>query len=112
MAFNRMQRVLFTFESQVGRTLPETLEKKPEQIFGSLTRRGVKDAIRMLLSANSAMLMPRPPETQVSLEFALKCGYLDQKLFGELDVAYDHIMGKLVNTITCPKQWKIRSQSD
>jgi hypothetical protein len=55
-----MQRVLFTFESQMGRTLPETLEKKPEQIFGSLTRRGVKDAIRMLLSANSAMLMQRP----------------------------------------------------
>ena len=51
-------------------------------------------------------------ETQVWLEFALKCGYLDQKLFGELDVAYDHIMGKLVNMVTRPEQWKIRSQSN
>jgi four helix bundle protein len=51
-------------------------------------------------------------ETQVWLEFALKCGYLDQKLFGELDVAYDHIMGKLVNMVTRPEQWRIRSHRD
>jgi hypothetical protein len=57
-------------------------------------------------------MCPYFPETQVWLEFSLKWRYLDQKLFGEFDVAYDHMMGKLVNVVTRPEQWKIRSQRD
>jgi len=47
-------------------------------------------------------------ETQVWLEFAVKCGYLDQTLGNKLDRACDHIMGKLVNMFTRPEQWAIR----
>ena len=47
-------------------------------------------------------------ETQAWLEFAFKSGYLDQKLRDELDDAYDHIMGKLVNMLTRPEQWAIK----
>ena len=47
-------------------------------------------------------------ETQVWLEFALRCGYIDQTLFDELDQVYDHIQGKLVNMMSNPEQWKIR----
>lgn len=49
-------------------------------------------------------------ETQGWLEFALKCGYLDQKVFDELGKAYDRIMGKLVNMMVHPEQWRIRSR--
>jgi four helix bundle protein len=51
-------------------------------------------------------------EKQVWLEFALECGYLDQKLFDELNKSYDHIMGKLVNMIVHPEQWRIKSRID
>jgi four helix bundle protein len=51
-------------------------------------------------------------ETQVWLEFAVKCRYLDHKLFDELDSAYDHIMGKLVNMLTRPEEWRIRPKSN
>jgi len=51
-------------------------------------------------------------ETQVWLEFALKCGYLKQHLFDELTKAYDHIMGKLVNMMARPEQWRIKSRSE
>jgi four helix bundle protein len=47
-------------------------------------------------------------ETQVWLEFALRCGYIDQILFDELDQVYDHIQGKLVNMMSNPEKWKIR----
>jgi four helix bundle protein len=47
-------------------------------------------------------------ETQVWLEFAAKCGYLDQNVTKELDNAYNHILGKLVNMLTRPDQWTIR----
>lgn len=51
-------------------------------------------------------------ETQVWLEFALNCGYLDQNLFDGLTKAYDNIMGKLVNMIARPEQWRIKSRSE
>ncbi len=51
-------------------------------------------------------------ETQVWLEFALNCGYLKQKVSDELSKAYDHIMGKLVNMMARPEQWRIRSRSE
>jgi len=47
-------------------------------------------------------------ETQVWLEFAVKCAYLDQTLADELYDAYNHIMGKLINMLTRPEQWVIK----
>lgn len=35
-------------------------------------------------------------ETQVWLEFALECKYIDEKSFHDLHQTYDHIIGKLV----------------
>lgn len=47
-------------------------------------------------------------ETQVWLEFAVKCGYLAPALGDELSAAYDNVLGKLVNMISHPEQWRIR----
>ena len=46
-------------------------------------------------------------ETQVWLEFAVKCGYLDSAIARELYVTYDNILGKLVRMISHPEQWVI-----
>ncbi len=48
-------------------------------------------------------------ETQSWLEIAVRCGYLDQSKFTALDQKYEHILGKLVNMISHPDQWMIRS---
>jgi four helix bundle protein len=47
-------------------------------------------------------------ETQVWLAFAVKCGYLDRELAGELKEVYNRVMGKLVRMLTKPEQWRIR----
>ena len=47
-------------------------------------------------------------ETQVWLEFAVKCGYLAPATRDELSAAYDNVLGKLVNMIIHPDQWTIR----
>ena len=47
-------------------------------------------------------------ETQVWLEFSVKCGYLAPATGDELSVAYDAVLGKLVNMIIHPEQWSIR----
>jgi four helix bundle protein len=47
-------------------------------------------------------------ETQVWLEFSVKCNYLDAAVGRELYTTYDHILGKLVNMILHPEHWTIQ----
>ena len=47
-------------------------------------------------------------ETQVWVEFAERCGYLDQKQAEDLNSLYDNIQGKLVNMMRYPEKWNIR----
>ena len=44
-------------------------------------------------------------ESQVWLEFSLECGYIGEDIFKELNVKYDHIIGKLVNMALSPDKW-------
>ena len=44
-------------------------------------------------------------ETQVWLEFAVKCDYLEAQTGRELYAAYDNTLGKIVNLINNPEPW-------
>jgi four helix bundle protein len=46
-------------------------------------------------------------ETQVWLEFAVKCGYLDRKLATQVYQAYDQILRMIVTMINKPESWVI-----
>lgn len=46
-------------------------------------------------------------ETQVWLEFAVKCGYLDRETGSNLYRQYNRILGKLVNMINNTQDWII-----
>jgi four helix bundle protein len=48
-------------------------------------------------------------ETEVWLELAVRCGYLDETRRRELEQEYEHIMGKLVTMLSHPDQWAIRT---
>ncbi len=47
-------------------------------------------------------------ETRVWLEFALRCKYINQETFDELDTNYDLVIGQLVKMISEPQKWTIR----
>lgn len=47
-------------------------------------------------------------ETQVWIEFALRCGYLEQTTANELDQCYDKIIGQLVTMIGDADKWLIK----
>ena len=47
-------------------------------------------------------------ETQVWLEFAVKCGYLNRAEARELYRTYDEILGTLVGMINHPETWILR----
>jgi len=46
-------------------------------------------------------------ETQVWLDYALKCGYLSQENYDRLYDQYEHIIAMLINMSTKPEQWKL-----
>ena len=48
-------------------------------------------------------------ETQVWLEYAVKCRYLDREIGKELYHTYDNIIGKLVNMGNNPKPWLLKT---
>lgn len=44
-------------------------------------------------------------ETQVWLDFALKCSYISNNVYDELFLKYDNIIGKLVTMSQQPEKW-------
>lgn len=44
-------------------------------------------------------------ETQVWIDFAYQCGYINNTIKEELNKKYDYIIGKLVNMLTHPEKW-------
>ncbi|MBW6497830.1 MAG: four helix bundle protein [Bacteroidales bacterium] len=44
-------------------------------------------------------------ETQVWLQYAFRCQYLNQETYNTLDKKYDYIIGMLVNMIIEPEKW-------
>ena len=48
-------------------------------------------------------------ETEVWLELAVRCGYLDREKAAALDQTYESILAMLVTMISRPEQWTIRT---
>lgn len=49
-------------------------------------------------------------ETQVSAEIAMRCRYLDEGTFSEIDAAYEKICGQIVKMADQPEKWIIRAK--
>jgi four helix bundle protein len=50
-------------------------------------------------------------ESQVWIEFARKCHYLDEDICDDLDAAYDLIMGQLSKMMNEPYKWLVKKRS-
>ncbi len=47
-------------------------------------------------------------ETQVWLEFSLRCGYMQSVAAGALNQEYEHVIGQIVIMINKPEKWLIK----
>lgn len=45
-------------------------------------------------------------ETQVWLDYALACNYMDKKIYDRLYDQYDHVISMIVNMIKKPENWE------
>ena len=48
-------------------------------------------------------------ETQVWLEYAVKCGYAERSQAKRLHQTYDHVIGKLVTMANQPNPWMLKA---
>jgi four helix bundle protein len=48
-------------------------------------------------------------ETQVLLEFAFRCCYIEEEIFQEFDDRYEHVLSQLVRMIMDADKWVIRT---
>jgi four helix bundle protein len=47
-------------------------------------------------------------ETRVWLQFSVRCRYISETKFNDLDSRYDLVIGQLVKMISEPEKWTIR----
>ena len=49
-------------------------------------------------------------ETQVHLEFSLRCNYLDQETVRQIDDVYDHIISQIIRMIDTADKWTLKQK--
>jgi four helix bundle protein len=93
-------------------SLTDQIRRSSRSVCGNLAeawrkRRYEKAFISKLSDSES-----EAAETQVWLEFAVKCGYMKRDIAAALYQTYDGIIGTIVGMITHPETWVIGMTSD
>jgi four helix bundle protein len=94
-----------TFPKEEVYSLTDQIRRSSRSVSGNLAeafrkRKYPKSFISKLTDSEG-----EAAETQVWLDYALECGYIDIQKHSELFDKYDHIISMLVNMSTKPEQW-------
>lgn len=97
-----------TFPAEEKYSMVDQMRRSSRSVCANLAeawrkRRYPKNFISKLSDSES-----EAEETRVWLEFSLRCGYIFETNFNDLDSRYDLVIGQLVNMINNPNQWTIR----
>ena len=111
MAFEAAMRIFEltkTFPKEERYSLTDQIRRSSRSVTANISeawrKRRYEGAFVSKLNDSEA----EAAETQVWLEYAVKCGYLARKTGKELHKTYDDIIGKLVNMIRRPEDWVIK----
>lgn len=111
---------VFQLSFEAGREIFRTTKKFPKEEMYSLTdqiRRSSRSVSGNIAEAFRKRKYPKAfiaklsdsegeaAETQVWLDYALDCSYIDKDMFSTLNDKYDHIIAMLVNMSNKPGNW-------
>ena len=85
--------------------LTDQIRRSSRSVCANLAEAYRKRKYSKLLYSKITECISEASETQTWLDFAIECGYLDKDLYDEISVAYDHIIGKLVNMSRQTHKW-------
>jgi four helix bundle protein len=97
-----------TFPAAEKQCLADQLLRSSRSVCSNITKAWRKRRYKTPFIARLNDSEGEACETQVWLEFARQCQYLDDDLCDELDSAYNQIMGQLVKMMNQPDKWLIK----
>jgi len=94
-----------TFPKEEMYSLTDQIRRSSRSVSGNIAeafrkRKYPKSFISKLTDAEG-----ESAETQVWLDYALECGYIEEKIHTELFDRYDHIISMIVNMSIKPENW-------
>ena len=91
-------------------SLTDQMRRSSRSVCSNITRAWRKRRFKTPFIAKLNDSEGEACETQVWVEFARQCNYLDDDACDHLDDAYDQIMGQLAKMIGQPDKWLIKNQ--
>lgn len=84
-----------TFPKEERYSLTDQMRRSSRSVCTSLAEGWRRRRYKAVFVNKLSEAAQEAAETQTWLEFALKCKYIDNDLFGELDAKYEHIFAML-----------------
>ena len=111
MAFNTAMDIFSTsrsFPKEETYSLTDQIRRSSRSVCANIAEGFRKRRYKAAMIAKYSDAETEAAETQVWLDFAYHCQYLEKKKYQDLKQQYDYIIGKLIRMITQPDQWIIK----
>jgi len=94
-----------TFPKEEKYSLTDQIRRSSRSVSGNLAEAFRKRRYPKAFIAKLSDSEGEAAETQVWLDYALACKYIDLKLHNDLNDKYDHIIAMIVRMINNPGNW-------
>ena len=104
----RIFEVTKSFPSEEKYSMVDQMRRSSRSVCANLAEAWRKRRYKAAFVAKLSDAESEACETQVWIEFALRCAYLDGNSSNELDASYDRIIGQLITMIGDADKWLIK----
>jgi len=98
------------FPAEEKYSLTDQIRRSSRSVCANICEAWRKRRYKMAFISKLSDAETEASETQVWVEFASRCGYLEQALFDKINNYYDNIIGKIVKMINNPTPWLLISK--
>jgi len=96
-----------TFPKEELFSLTDQIRRSSRSVSGNLAEAFRKRKYPKLFVCKLTDVEGEAAETQVWLDYAHECGYIELKRHSEIFDKYDHIISMIVNMSTKPEKWSV-----
>ncbi|MCX5803858.1 MAG: four helix bundle protein [Proteobacteria bacterium] len=97
-----------TFPQEEKYSMTDQIRRSSRSVCANIAEAWRKRRYKAAFIAKLSDAESEACETQVWIEFAYKCGFIDKRLKDKLDDTYEHIISQLVIMIGESEKWMIK----
>jgi len=98
------------FPSEEKYSMVDQMRRSSRSVCANLAEAWRKRRYRAAFIAKLSDAESEACETQVWIEFAKRCNYINEDIHKELDAVYDKIIGQIVNMINNADKWLVKEK--